>query len=100
MRSRAGVVVCLSTNQCRVAACSRQFLALQHHQRPSHRQHSPPFSSYPAVVSSVRLHPNKLVAPYSSALPAASFKSPYRKCFGPSALLLPDISTRSTPDQG
>ena len=32
-----------------------------------------PFSSYPAVVSSVRLHPNKLVAPYSSALPAASF---------------------------
>ena len=26
----------------------------------------------------------ELVAPYSSALPAASFKSPYRKCFGPS----------------
>jgi hypothetical protein len=30
----------------------------------------------------------------------ASFKSPYRKCFGPSYLSLPRNARRSTPDQG
>jgi hypothetical protein len=97
MHSRAGVVVCLSIDQCRAAARLLQFLALQYRRRPFYEQHWPAFSSYPAVIVSLRLHPNKLVAPYSPALPAASFKSPYRKCFGPNFLPLPATFAEALP---
>jgi len=61
MRSRAGVVVCLAADKCRTAARSRHFQPLQYHHRPSRKQQCAAFPSYPALVGSLRLPPNKLV---------------------------------------